>query len=122
MEHSYEDIRAVAIDVLAGREKVNYDPTQYASLQSDVAEVLARREQATVPSGRGFLSRADSLIFQEVFWDLFLQRIITIGLDDTTREFPFFRLSSYGKRILANQDTYFYHDVSSYEKLLLAEV
>jgi len=53
---------------------------------------------------------------------LFRQGVITLGLNDSNREFPFFRLSSYGERIIANQDTYFFHDVSTYEQLIRNEV
>ena len=41
--HSYEEIRAVSMDILAQREAVNYEPSQYGHLVIGVAEVLARR-------------------------------------------------------------------------------
>jgi hypothetical protein len=125
MDHSYEEIRA-ALDVLAGRETSPYEANQYQNLAIGVAEVFARRENLEQPMQqprRAFqLSAADRELFLEVFWDLFRQGIITLGLNDSNREFPFFRLSHVGRRLLENQDTYFFHDVSTYTKLLQSEI
>jgi hypothetical protein len=57
-----------------------------------------------------------------VFWGLFREGVITLGMNDSNREFPFFRVSAFGQRILANHDTYFFHDVSSYEAMIRKEV
>jgi len=126
MDHSYEEIRAAALDVLAGREQVPYESTQYEHISIGVAEVFARRERRPEET-RGsrqpfYLSAADRELFLEVFWDLFRQGIITLGLNDSNREFPFCRLSRLGQRLVNNQDTYFFHDVSSYTKWLQQEV
>lgn len=58
------------------------------------------------------------LLFQEVFWDLFRQGIITLGMDRSNNNFPWFRVSSFGKKILENQNPYFFHDVSTYEAVI----
>src|SRR5262249_44325080 len=58
----------------------------------------------------------------EVFWDLFRQGVTTLGFNSSNKEFPFFRLSHFGKRILANQQVYFFHDVSTYEALIVSEI
>ena len=124
--HSYEEIRATGLDVLAGRERGPYDANQYGNLSIAIAEVFARRERpddAAVRSRQPFyLSREDSDLFLEIFWDLFRQGIITLGYDDANREFPHFRVSRFGKGLIENQDTYFFHDVSTYTKLLTQEV
>ncbi len=51
-----------------------------------------------------------------------LEGIITLGSDDNNREFPHFRVSRMGQRIINHQDTYFFHDVDTYAKLITAEV
>ncbi|MCX6564992.1 MAG: hypothetical protein NTW38_00970 [Candidatus Aminicenantes bacterium] len=126
MDHSYEELRAAALDVLAGREKAPYDVNQYEHLSVGVAEAFARREQlpeALRGSRQPFrLTAADRELFLEVFWDLFRQGIITLGYNDSNREFPFFHLSRLGQRLIENQDTYFFHDVASYTKWLKDEV
>jgi hypothetical protein len=43
-DHRYEELRAVALDILAGREVSSYEPSQYDNLLVGVAEVFARRE------------------------------------------------------------------------------
>lgn len=122
MDHSYEEIRNAALDILAGREKAQYEPSQFEHLHVNVAEVLRKRDGRSDDShsyqGEAQLSHGDALLFQEVFWDLFRQGIITLGMDRANKEFPWFRVSSYGKRFLDNQEVYFFHDVESYEKLV----
>ena len=125
MQHSFEEIRAVALDVLSGREGVNYQPTQYEHLRLGVGEVFARREGRIQPGHHGQpypLERADSEVFLEVFWDLFRQGVITLGSNDANREFPHIRVSEFGRRLLENDSAYFFHDVSSYRNAILSEV
>jgi hypothetical protein len=127
MEHGYEEIRAAALDVIAGREKgFTYEANQFRYLAIAVAEVLMRREQPeksrTFPRQPFELSSAESETCLEVFWDLFRQGIITLGLNDMNPQYPFFRVSRLGKTILDHQQAYFFHDVSTYEALIRREV
>jgi len=51
MNHSYEEIRDIILDLLSGREKAGYEVGQYEHLAIGVAEVFKRRgdgQQATV--------------------------------------------------------------------------
>jgi len=119
MDHSYEEIRRAAIDILAGRESYGYDPSQYRHLNLGVAAVLQKRDGIPKdPLNDPRLSSNDRDIFLEVFWDLFRQGIITLGMNDSNPNFPWFRLSSFGEKILENQDIYFFHDLSSYESVI----
>jgi len=125
VDHSYEEIRNVALDILAGREHSLDSIIQYESLAVAVAEVFEQRGdsvKARTHSDRVDLSRSEREIFREVFWELFRQGIITLGYDDANNKFPFFKVSSFGKRILESEDSYFFHDVSSYEKIIINEV
>lgn len=129
MDHSFEEIRAAALDLLAGRERGPYDLIQYQNLLVGVAQVFERREGGQ-PS-RGYqgggtfgpsLSGNDSELFLEVFWSLFREGIITLGLNDSNREFPFFRVTQFGGRVISHQQAYFFYDVSSYERIVRSEV
>ena len=129
MNHSFEEIRAAAIDLLAGREQSRYVPEQYQALLTGVGEVFARREgtsQRLGYTGGGMfgpdLSSHDRELFLEVFWTLFREGIITLGLNDSNREFPFFRISEFGRRIAAHQQANFFYDVATYEQLVKSEV
>jgi hypothetical protein len=126
MDHSYEEIRNVMIDILAGREKTTYGPSQYGGLLTGAAEVFQRREGRTLAPSilhhEPRLSANDAELAREVFWDLFRQGIITLGMNDANREFPWFKVSSFGKKVLEHQNPYFFHDLDSYTKLIQSNV
>ncbi len=121
-DHTFEEIRSIAIDILAGKEQVHYTPNQYVHLAIGVAEIIQKKDPcfgSGEKSGRDpRLSTNDDLLFQEVFWDLFRQGIITLGMDGSNNNFPWFRVSSFGKKILDLQNPYFFHDVSIYETII----
>lgn len=125
MNHTYEEIRKAAIDILAGRIKTEHVPMQYAELSCYISSILDNSgyvKNLNMYRMSDELSYEDSGIFLEVFWDLFRQGIITLGYDKPNKQFPWFRVSSHGQRILENQDVYFYHDVSSYETVIKQQV
>jgi len=122
MAHSYEEIKKVAIELLAGHERPNYSLTQYEHFRLSVGGVFDRREGIEGDPQHPPLDREDNENFLEVFWDLFRQGIITLGMDNSNREFPFFKVTSFGKKILENQSGYFFHDVSSYENVIKSEI
>jgi hypothetical protein len=130
VNHSYEEIRSAAVDIIAGREKCNWEADQYGNLALDIAEVFLRRELGAAEAltlmrqsrGTPRLSQPDGGLYLEVFWDLFRQGIITLGKNDCNQQFPFFRLSWLGKNILANQSIYFFYDVSSYAGAVKKEI
>lgn len=126
-DHSYEELRGITLDILAKREAVRYEPSQYQHLVTGVAEVLQRRgEQVQVSfmlGGQIVLSPADRQLMLEVFWNLFREGLISLGLNDANREFPFFHLSRAGKQLVeSNQTPYFFHDTSTYETAIRAAV
>lgn len=122
--YTYEEIRNAAIDILAGRTGIN--ASQYEHLKHGVGEVLIYKRTGKYSNQyyENLMQGNNGDIFLEVFWDLFRQGIITIGLNDVkgNREFPWFRVSSHGKKIIENQNVYFYHDVSSYEAVIKQQV
>lgn len=124
MTHSYEEIRSVVRDLLSGREKTTIQMQQYEELCIAVGYVFARRENRNIQTSwsQPNLDRKDLEILLEVFWDLFRQGIITLGLDNNNREFPFFRITSLGMKIASSESPYFFHDVSSYETAIKSEV
>ena len=128
MQHSYEEIRAVTLDILAKSEipkSIPRFPNQYEELRLCIGEILVKREGGIYPGWRGHPlepSNEDSEIFLEVFWDMFRDGIITLGKDDANREFPFFRLTKIGKSIAENNSTYFFHDTSSYERAIRSKI
>lgn len=122
MAHSYEEIRKVAIELLAGHESPTYALTQYENFRLNVGGVFARRVGIEGDPQHPPLDREDNEIFLEVFWYLFRQGIITLGLNHHSPNFPWFRVTGFGKKILENQSGYFFHDVSSYENVIKSEI
>lgn len=117
VDHAYEEIRDAALDVLSGRVKPTHGPQQYETLRVGVSEALARRDEPDNPhAGRRppVLSPADNELFLEVFWDLFRQGIITLGYNDGNREFPFFRLTQWGRRQVEDKE-HFFPDAAAFE-------
>jgi hypothetical protein len=97
--HSKEEIRKVVLDLLSGRERVLHTLNQFRNLEHGVAEVFAKREGPGHDTGSEFphvhhLSEQDQEKLLEVFWDLFLERILTLGSDHVNYEFPYFRIHS----------------------------
>ncbi|HAN91877.1 MAG TPA: hypothetical protein DCQ33_07330 [Nitrospira sp.] len=125
MSSSYEEIRAAAIDLLSERVSADLSNDQFQSFKANIATVLQSRRPSSQPANHGTyssynnnLSNADDGLADEVFWDLFRQGIIILGMNRNNPNFPFFRVSSFGKKLLAKEEPYFFHDVSSYESAL----
>ena len=125
MSHSYEEIRSVALDILAGREKIPSGLSQFDELSLGIGQIFAQREnriQHTQYGAQYPLDPKEKEIFLEIFWDLFRQGIITLGKNDSNRQFPFFRITKLGQQIAASQSIYFFHDISSYETIIRSEI
>lgn len=122
-KHSYEEVREATLHLL--RKRYLSTGSQYRNLESDLAEFFNRKGEGsrfTDVLGGSVLPPADAEVFLEVFWDLFRQGIITLGANASNPEFPFFRVSASGRRILEGGDSYFFHDISSYERVIKREI
>ena len=94
-----EELRNIVLDIVFGREKVFYGATQFGHLTAGVAEVLGRRHGDKQSSESVFprqerLEYNDLMIVQEIFWDLVVERVLTIGMNSDNAEYPWFRLHS----------------------------
>jgi hypothetical protein len=124
-QHGYEELREVVVDILIGQEQVDYPPTQWAHLIDSAAKVMALRaghNQATDAYRHARLHPYDAELVRDIFWDLFRQGFITLGLNDSNPAWPFFRLSRYGQEALQYQSPYSFHDTSSFMRLVMREV
>jgi hypothetical protein len=121
MNHSYEEIRQAVIQILAD----STDGSQYENLKLNLGAFFEAEEGRTKSYGyssNDSLSNQDANLLLEVFWGLFREGIITLGINDNNREFPWFRVSEFGKKVLKNQDPYFFQDVATYESLVKSRV
>jgi len=67
------------------------------------------------------LSDSDAQILREVMWSLVLEGIIIPGINNLDGQFPFYTITSLGREIL-NGQPYFFHDATTYEKIIRAEI
>jgi hypothetical protein len=117
-QHSYEELRDVVMDVLHQGISGN---NQYQTLIENVARVINQRESPGINLGTrmAYQGAAAALHPQdrdkllEIFWDLFRQGVITLGLNDNNPQWPWFRLSRFGASDAARQPFRF-HDTTSY--------
>jgi hypothetical protein len=92
-------IRKIVLDILTRREHVQYEPSQFNHLAHGVVEVMIRRK-VPVLEGRmpidmyPEISQKEADMLREVFWDLVVEKIITIGSDASNPAFPWFKLHS----------------------------
>jgi len=98
MANRKEQIRKIVLDILFEREVTRWKPTQFENLAVGVAEVIENRESGgknqTAGGFSSQLGSADKMILQEVFWDLFVNKIITLGMNEANPGYPWFRLHS----------------------------
>lgn len=117
--HTYEEIREVVVDLL-----LQGAANQWRGLVSAVSEVFAK-QQNLGPHARAFpppLHPADAELVRDVFWDLFRQGFVTLGLNDSNDAWPWFRLSHFGARALKTQSPYRFHDTGSFIRIVTHEV
>lgn len=121
-QHSLEELRQAACSVL--RKTKPGSGGEYKGLQTGVAQFFAAQDgHAPLPGvshTQDRLSIADANLFVEVFWGLFREGIITLGMNDEAPNFPWYRLTEYGLRVLSNPDPYYFADVAHFEEMLLA--
>ena len=115
--HNYEEIRSAVVDILLGIEEPSV--SQFGRLPSAVHQVLSLRAGEDPSTLRQ--SNQDEELVRDVFWDLFRQGVITLGMNNTNPNWPWFRLSHFGQKTLASQSPWRFHDTSSYLALVLRE-
>jgi hypothetical protein len=99
MNERKELLKGIVLEIILGREQVQSNPTQFGHLISGVLEVMIRRK---IDAGNGKLPLEaypdmpieDSNIIREIFWDLVVDKVITIGLNPDNPNFPHFKLHS----------------------------
>ena len=80
------ELRAVALNILLNNPQ---PPNQFVKLELAVAASV----NPSRPHPAGF-SGDEWLLFREVFSDLILDKIITVGRDSANSELPYFRIHS----------------------------
>lgn len=113
MPASYEELRDLTVGILLGEEGASM-PQQWNDLKTTLAVILARRNAREVGRFQPALDQQEAELLRDVFWDLFRQGHITLGLNDLNIQWPFFRLSHQGERMLRHGTPCRFTDASSY--------
>jgi len=125
-QHTYEEIREAVVSIILGNETLTYPPNQFGVLVDGVGEVFARRTarpgQPVNRHDQKPIHPHDAELVRDVFWDLFRQGFITLGLNNSNAEWPWFRLSHFGENALSRQTPYLFHDTGTYIALVKREV
>lgn len=127
MGHSYEEIRGATFDVLSGRVSSSYPLDHYPNLKIEVGKTLYTYDNIppkppSIHPADIALSQDDSETLREVFWDLFRQGIVTLGKNESNPFFPDFRVTSWGKKVVCESDTYFIIDTIAFESRVRCEI
>jgi hypothetical protein len=125
-QHTYEEIRDVVMEVLLNPlpdSVTRHSPNQWASLAASVGIVFFQREGREIhPSDGPRLHPSDRELVRDVFWDLFRQGIITLGMNDANPMWPWYRLSHFGQKTLQSGNPYRFHDTTSFLAMVKKEV
>jgi hypothetical protein len=120
-QHTYEEIRQVVVDVLLKPlpdSLTHISPNQWDNIVVSVGIVFAQREGREEQR----LHPQDAELVRDVFWDLFRQGFITLGMNDANPMWPWFRLSHFGQQTLQTESPYRFHDTGSFLALVRKEV
>lgn len=118
MPASYEELRDATVACLLG-ETGRTPPNQWLNLKFEVGiEMARRRGEPTVTDPAPRVTGSDAELLRDVFWDLFRQGHITMGLDDLNAQWPFFRISHFGHQALTHGTPYRFTDSSSYIRMV----
>ncbi len=111
----YDQIRSLILEYL----KNNHD-TQYIDICNGVAQIAVDRKivhhphPGTVVYGATYsLQKDDEELVREIIWDLIIERVLTIGIDSASSNWPFLKLTAYGHSIVNSQKP-IPHDPSGY--------
>jgi hypothetical protein len=126
-QHSYEEVREAVTDILLNRANAGNMPRQFTDLVDKVTFVFGKRSARPGftfdPAMPPHLHPYDAEFVREVFWDLFRQGFITLGIDSSHNAgWPWFRLSRFGTNTLQTQSPYRFHDTTSFLSIVKAEV
>jgi hypothetical protein len=126
-QHTYEEIRDVVIEVLLRPlpdTVTRSAPNGFPGLVASVGVVFLQREgRQVLPTDGERLHPLDRELVRDVFWDLFRQGVITLGINDANPTWPWYRLSHFGEKALqGGLPLYRFHDTTSFLALVKKEV
>ncbi len=119
----YDEIRSVVLEYLRSKPS-----TEYLQICAGVAQIAVDRKivphpyPGTIVTGATYdLQDEDNELVREIIWDLIIERVLTIGFDRSNPNWPFLKLTAYGKSIVSSEKP-IPHDPSGYLKRVKEEI
>jgi len=72
--------------------------SQYLAVVDEVEKLAAQKN--ILPEQNRHLNSGDKIRILEIMWDLIVERILTVGLNECNPGWPFVRLSEYGESVV----------------------
>jgi hypothetical protein len=101
---SLDEIRSIILETLKNESR-----TSYHSICANVAELAVKKGIVTDPrggqivfGGKYDLSVSDREKVREIIWNLVIERILTIGMDDQNPSWPWLKLTAYGSQVVTS--------------------
>jgi hypothetical protein len=96
MSNRKSELQKIVEDIVFQRLKLQFPQRDLHNLKIEVSKVLETNAGTFDPlrSSGDRLSQSDRELVEEIFWDLFIERIITVGEDGMSRAEPSYRLHS----------------------------
>lgn len=118
-------LRDLVLEVLRRSEKTNFTAILHAVQElADERDVFPSQEQCQ-DAGIEYrryekrqLNPIDKMNVNEIIWDLIVERILTWGYNEPNPNWPFLRLTEFGKVVISQPDPQ-YHDPHGYVEHLM---
>lgn len=89
--------------------------SQYLAVVDEVEKLAAQKN--ILPEQNKHLNSADKIKILEIMWDLIVERILTVGLNECNPGWPFVRLSEYGESVV-KEGVLPYYDPEEYASVI----
>lgn len=117
----YDSMRSLVIESIKNNEF-----NQYGDIKNHIVNKLISMNYVKETNSCSFgysqaynqLNSRDEDIVNQVVWDLIIERILTIGLNENSNSWPFLRLTEYGKKIIKETDDVIVYDIDGMLKKL----
>ena len=121
----YEEMRRIVLNVVLLSEHPNNFIT-YNTILEIVAKKLIDQKycvetnyyNSRYPRQSLDIADEDANLVNEIVWDLIIERVLAIGHNKTNPDWPFLRLTEYGKRLSQSGESVIIHDVDGMVGLL----
>jgi len=89
--------------------------SQYLAIVNGVEKLAAQQNLFPGPNKR--LDSGDKIKILEIMWDLIIERILTVGVDECNPDWPWVRLSDYGESVV-KEGVLPYYDPEEYGSVI----